>query len=146
MAKCYKPLKASEVPEDRKGKVNWDFQNPLPSAILNWETENLPEQAGTLGLANQQTTTATQVDVSYGKQTPQPLWLLDKPVPVQIRNQQLYWHRPLKLISGPQRLCGNWWQNEQQRDYYLACDSKGARYWLFREAMDRRWFIHGLFA
>jgi protein ImuB len=108
--------------------------------------ENLPEQAGTLGLANQQTTTATQVDVSYGKQTPQPLWLLDKPVPVQIRNQQLYWHRPLKLISGPQRLCGNWWQNEQQRDYYLACDSKGARYWLFREAMDRRWFIHGLFA
>ena len=39
MGKCYKPLKESEVPEERKGKVNWDFQNPLPSAILNWEAQ-----------------------------------------------------------------------------------------------------------
>ncbi len=108
--------------------------------------ESLPEQAGILGLPNQHSSTKTQSDFSHDSRAPQPLWLLSEPAAVQIRNRQLYWQGPLKLISGPQRLCGNWWQGEQQRDYYLACDSKGARYWLFREAMDKRWFIHGVFA
>ena len=53
---------------------------------------------------------------------------------------------PLTIVSGPERLCGNWWQSQQQRDYYLACDSKGARYWIFRESTNKQWFVHGLFA
>ena len=79
-------------------------------------------------------------------QAQKPLWLLPEPAPVRLHNQQLYWRKPLTIVSGPERLCGNWWQSEQQRDYYLACDSKGARYWLFRESTSKQWFVHGLFA
>ena len=105
--------------------------------------EPLPEQAGTVqSLSNQ----ASSTPLVSSKRAPQPLWLLTEPALVQQRNEQLYWRQPLTIISGPERLCGNWWQSEQQRDYYLACDSKGARYWLFRQTNNGRWFVHGLFA
>jgi len=112
----------------------------LSQPVLN--QDYLPEQASTLATPGNQAETAFHNRVK----APQPVWLLTEPAPVQIRNQQLHWHQPLSIISGPERLCGNWWQGEQQRDYYLACDSKGARYWLFRETSNRRWFVHGLFS
>ncbi|MGB2566380.1 MAG: Y-family DNA polymerase [Porticoccaceae bacterium] len=112
----------------------------LSQPVLN--QDYLPEQASTLLAPGKQSETAT----SDRAKAPQPVWLLTEPAPVQVRNQQLHWHQPLSIISGPERLCGNWWQGEQQRDYYLACDNKGARYWLFREASNQRWFVHGLFS
>ena len=112
----------------------------LSQPVLN--QDYLPEQASTLLAPGEQAETAT----SDRAKAPQPVWLLTEPAPVQVRNQQLHWHQPLNIISGPERLCGNWWQGEQQRDYYLACDNKGARYWLFREASNQRWFVHGLFS
>ena len=112
----------------------------LSQPVLN--QDYLPEQASTLATPGNQAETTFHNRVK----APQPVWLLTEPAPVQIRNQQLHWHQPLSIISGPERLCGNWWQGEQQRDYYLACDSKGARYWLFRETSNRRWFVHGLFS
>ncbi|KRO91905.1 MAG: hypothetical protein ABS24_05905 [SAR92 bacterium BACL26 MAG-121220-bin70] len=103
--------------------------------------EHLPENAGSIGPPNR----SAKTNYSTSK-APQPLWLLTEPTRIQQRNKQLYWRQPLTIISGPERLCGNWWQSEQQRDYYLACDSKGARYWVFRESMSKQWFVHGLFA
>ena len=76
----------------------------------------------------------------------QPLWLLPKPVAIQLRNQQLFWRQPLYILSGPRRLSDNWWQTDQQRDYYLACDNEGARYWVFKQAGTDRWFVQGLFS
>jgi len=103
--------------------------------------EYLPELAGNTQPPSKNTKT------NYvASKAPQPLWLLNEPTPIKERNQKLYWRRPLTIISGPERLCGNWWQSEQQRDYYLACDSKGARYWIFRETTNKRWFVHGLFS
>tara|TARA_B110000046_G_scaffold155278_1_gene165559 strand:- start:6964 stop:8448 length:1485 start_codon:yes stop_codon:yes gene_type:complete len=112
----------------------------LSQPILN--QDYLPEQASTLATPGKYSSTAPNEKLK----APQPLWLLTDPAPVQMRNQQLYWRQPLSIISGPERLCGNWWQSEQQRDYYLASDSKGARYWLFRETSSQRWFVHGLFS
>jgi len=103
--------------------------------------EHLPENAGSISPPNR----SAKINYPISK-APQPLWLLPQPTRIQQRNKQLYWRRPLTIISGPERLCGNWWQSEQQRDYYLACDSKGARYWLFRESTSNQWFVHGLFA
>ena len=104
-------------------------------------TEHLPELAGNIGAIDQSSDPEQQPG-----QTQKPLWLLPKPAPIKLHNQQLYWRKPLTIVSGPERLCGNWWQSEQQRDYYLACDSKGARYWIFRESTNKRWFVHGIFA
>ena len=112
----------------------------LSQPILN--QDYLPEQASTLATPGKHSSTG----INGKSKAPQPLWLLTNPAPVHLRNKKLYWHQPLSIISGPERLCGNWWQSEQQRDYYLACDSNGARYWLFRETSSQRWFVHGLFS
>ena len=112
----------------------------LSQPILN--QDYLPELASTLATPGKH----IKIAVNKTLTAPQPLWLLTEPAPVQIRNHQLYWRQPLTIISGPERLSGNWWQSEQQRDYYLACDNRGARYWLFRESANQRWFVHGLFS
>ena len=103
--------------------------------------EHLPEKASSMSPPHR----AKNTNYPTSK-APQPLWLLTNPVRIQQRNHQLHWKQPLAIVSGPERLCGNSWQTEQQRDYYLACDSKGARYWLFRESMNKQWFVHGLFS
>ena len=116
----------------------------LSQPILN--QDYLPEQASTLAIPGLHSSAAYSERPDEKLKAPQPLWLLTDPAPVHLRNRQLYWRQPLSIISGPERLCGNWWQAEQQRDYYLACDSNGARYWLFRETSSQRWFVHGLFS
>jgi protein ImuB len=116
----------------------------LSQPVLN--QDYLPEQASTLITPGKHSSTNTDEKLVNKPKAPQPLWLLTDPAPVHLRNRQLYWRQPLSIISGPERLCGNWWQAEQQRDYYLACDSNGARYWLFRETSSQRWFVHGLFS
>ncbi len=60
--------------------------------------------------------------------------------------------RRLRAAEGPERLECEWWlEDAPSRDYYLAEDEEGRRYWLFRErsrdpAAPARWFLHGLFA
>lgn len=103
--------------------------------------EYLPENAGTIGPIDQDTY-QNQVSSTSHK----PLWLLSEPNPIEWSNQKLYWGKALTILSGPERLCGNWWQSEQQRDYYLTFDDSGARYWVFRELISNRWFVHGIFA
>ena len=75
-----------------------------------------------------------------------PLWLLARPLPIKKTGDKLFWHQPLSILSSPERLCDDWWRSDQQRDYYLAHDLKGSRYWLYRDARSKRWFIHGMFA
>ena len=60
-------------------------------------------------------------------------------------------HR-LRAAEGPERLECEWWlEDAPSRDYYLAEDEEGRRYWLFCErprdpAVPPRWFLHGFFA
>ncbi|NYT36826.1 DNA polymerase Y family protein [Allopusillimonas soli] len=80
-----------------------------------------------------------------------PFWLLDSPQALPTRNNQpVYQGRALRLTLGPERLESNWWlANPIKRDYFMARDDQGARYWIYRqrEGMQAgRWFLHGLFA
>ena len=60
-------------------------------------------------------------------------------------------HR-LSASEGPERLECEWWRKDApHRDYYLAEDESGCRYWLYREGPQDteavpRWFLHGVFA
>ncbi len=78
---------------------------------------------------------------------PRPLWLLDAPRPLAER---------LTIESGPERIESGWWPQPAgtkpvtasvRRDYYIARDRGGARYWVF-ETLDAPgcWFVHGIFA
>lgn len=103
--------------------------------------EYLPEKASTLEPIHQNLDSKYIISKSY-----KPIWLLAEPSPAKWYKKQLYWGKPLKILSGPERLCSNWWQSEQKRDYYLVSDSEGSRYWIFRELLSNQWFVHGVFA
>lgn len=68
-----------------------------------------------------------------------PLWLYPEP---RISD------RPLTLVSAAERIENGWWDNtDVRRDYYIAADSNGACFWVYklRHSHDQ-WFIHGVFA
>jgi protein ImuB len=59
-------------------------------------------------------------------------------------------HRVTKA-DGPERILGEWWvadaERGLQRDYYRVENTKGERFWLFRDgpaAEGGRWWIHGV--
>ncbi len=64
--------------------------------------------------------------------------------------------------EGPERLAAEWWREarfdrgarfdrDDWRDYYRVEDTRGARFWLYRQGPygpsgTARWYLHGLFA
>lgn len=78
---------------------------------------------------------------------PRPTWLLEPARPLAQRHGQPWLEGPLQLLRGPERIESGWWDGgEIARDYYLASDPGGARYWIYRECHGPRgWFLHGLF-
>ena len=82
---------------------------------------------------------------------PRPLWLLSPPLALTERNNRPFWHGPLTLLAGPERIESGWWDNALvQRDYFIAVDESDALLWIYRERVAqpdnrRGWFIQGRF-
>ncbi len=77
-----------------------------------------------------------------------PLWLLPQPRRLHANDGLVAMDRPPALLDGPERVESGWWDDfDVQRDYFVARDSAGAKFWLYRERPDgREWFVHGIFA
>ena len=76
-----------------------------------------------------------------------PFWLLSDPEPLRNDNGQLlFWGSRLELLYGPERIEDGWWDKGTSRDYFVARNSQGQRFWIFHERRRREWFLHGLFA
>src|SRR5579863_73987 len=76
-----------------------------------------------------------------------PLWLLQTPRPLGVRDGLPRRRGPLRLVSEPERIETGWWDGgEIARDYYTALDIHGVRLWVFRErAAPHGWYLHGVF-
>ncbi|SEN02696.1 protein ImuB [Mucilaginibacter gossypiicola] len=90
-----------------------------------------------------------------------PVQLLEPPEPIEAMaltpdyapRQFVYRHERHIIVQadGPERINHEWWiEDGGYRDYYVAEDEEGMRYWLFGTPNDlpgqtRRWFIHGYF-
>ena len=72
-----------------------------------------------------------------------PLWLLREPRAV---STDLY--RRLSIESDAERIETGWWETEDvRRDYFMVCDQRGTRYWVYKKRDDNNTlFIHGVFA
>lgn len=46
-------------------------------------------------------------------------------------------------LQGPFRLRSTWWATPQLRDYYYLLTRQGQWLWLFRERLEKRWYLHG---
>ena len=92
-----------------------------------------------------------------------PLRLFARPEPIEAVAEapdgpplRFRWRRVLHdvaAIEGPERIAAPWWRREAMptRDYFRAEDTKGRRFWLYREGLwgretaQAKWFVHGLF-
>jgi protein ImuB len=105
------------------------------------------------------------------KKMPETEWRTDKPRPMQILDQpeaveamaltpdyppkMFIWKGEQHVIvgaDGPERIEREWWLDPgEHRDYYIAEDEAGRRYWLFRSGHynaenSQHWYLHGFFA
>jgi protein ImuB len=52
---------------------------------------------------------------------PRPVWMLDKPLRLMMRDQRPIYRRPLKMLTRTERIEAGWWDgNRVERDYYVA--------------------------
>jgi protein ImuB len=77
-----------------------------------------------------------------------PLWLLEKPRRLKAAASAPILDGPLILLAGPERIEAGWWDgNDTARDYFIAQDDAGRRFWVFRERRgEKGWFLQGIFA
>tara|TARA_B100001559_G_C16429088_1_gene588968 strand:- start:589 stop:1200 length:612 start_codon:yes stop_codon:yes gene_type:complete len=80
--------------------------------------------------------------------SPRPLFLLEKPEQLVLRNGKLYHRKSIEIISGPERIETYWWSDADiRRDYYVALEQNGSRLWIYRERSGKKnWYLHGYFA
>lgn len=117
------------------------IRRPRPQA------HHLPEQAN-LWVASPCAPAHNELPPSAGDK-PRPFWLLQPPQRLAVHQERpVYQGRALRLIQGPERIETGWYShNHQRRDYFVAQDTEGARYWVYREReTGEGWFLHGLFA
>ena len=74
-----------------------------------------------------------------------PFWLMPQPKELRQHGKNLYWNGALSMVCGPERIEDNWWQEPVSRDYYIAADKGGQRYWVFRDRLTQQWYVHGAF-
>ncbi|RFZ90071.1 DNA polymerase Y family protein [Mucilaginibacter conchicola] len=93
---------------------------------------------------------------------PRPMQLLDRPEPIEAMAltpdyppKLFIWRGQQHVIvgaDGPERIEREWWLDPgEHRDYYVAEDESGRRYWLFRSGHysaenNQHWYLHGFFA
>jgi protein ImuB len=121
---------------------------PLAVCRVQMEDDPLPERAfRLLTLEEHSGTTAPEIKVVEALR---PVRLLPRPLPADMD-----WPRSLSFdgqqhairdISGPERIESGWWrERDQRRDYYIVEVESSARYWLFEDLIEQRWFLHGSF-
>ena len=93
-----------------------------------------------------------------------PSFLLAEPEPAEVialipdgPPRQFRWRGVLHQVrttQGPERITPEWWRRtgEVTRDYFMAEDMEGRRFWLFRaglyapDAPTPGWYVHGVFS
>jgi protein ImuB len=76
-----------------------------------------------------------------------PLWLLKEPRSLSYQDGRPYLGGPLEAESGAERIESGWWDGQDiARDYFVARDPQGARFWIYRDLGDASaWYLHGVF-
>lgn len=108
-----------------------------------------PERAWeSLGVKAMQQRIALRRTAPSTKRPLRPLGLLEQPILLESRAGKLYYHAPLELLHGPERIESGWWDGEDiARDYYIAQTADGLCYWVYQDLRNQQdWYIHGIFS
>ena len=77
-----------------------------------------------------------------------PVWLLQPPRKLNMRDGRPWLDGQLQLVDGPERIETGWWDDgDVMRDYFVARHTNGATLWIYRERVAAgQWFLHGIFS
>lgn len=76
-----------------------------------------------------------------------PLWLLPQVETLSIIADKPCFKGELQFQAGPERIETGWWDGaDMRRDYYIAQNPRGSRFWIYRDCRSGEWFLHGIFA
>lgn len=115
-----------------------------PQAVhqLRCRDAHLPEHSYHLTSAQE----ATAASSARPTAAQRPFWLLSQPEPLREEGRQIfYWGQPLVLCYGPERIEDSWWSSPTSRDYFVAGNDQGQRFWVFYERRQQRWYLQGIF-
>lgn len=76
-----------------------------------------------------------------------PLWLTHRPIPLRGHEGKPEWGGALTLSAERERIQSGWWDKESvTRDYFVATDARGRRWWIYKDlGGERGWYLHGIF-
>jgi protein ImuB len=79
--------------------------------------------------------------------TERPLWLLRTPLPLEVQDGRPHLDGALDLEPDCERIESGWWDGaDVRRDYFVARDIAGARWWVYRElSAEGQWWVQGAF-
>lgn len=92
-----------------------------------------------------------QIDLPENAFPPRPVWLLQKPIPLLVREHKPFYQSTLKILAGPERIEAGWWDDAlAMRDYFIACNDAHLLLWIYRERgsvliENPGWFLQGFF-
>lgn len=112
---------------------------------LNWVLRDAHTSTPTRSPRHGQPATGKQASLPISGKLLRPNWLCHPPENISETSQGLFWQGELQLLQGPERFDGQWWQQRQTRDYYIARHQHGALCWVFKDCLNRRWYLHGFF-
>ena len=76
-----------------------------------------------------------------------PLWLLAEPRSLALREGVPCYGGCLQLETPAERIESGWWEGRDvRRDYHVASNGQGERYWIFQDRRNRGWYLHGVFS
>ncbi len=120
-----------------------------PSVVSRVQIEDdpLPERAFRLITLDQKILPHTNAKKDEALR---PLRLLPQPLPAQVDWPNSFscedGYHTINRVTGPERIESGWWRDRaQRRDYYIIEVESSARYWLFEDLIENRWFVHGSF-
>ncbi len=65
----------------------------------------------------------------------------DHDVPTRLRDRTGW--RELVVVAGPDRISGGQWEDAYAREYFRCVTDEGVLLWIYRDAMDETWYLHG---
>lgn len=121
-------------------------QHPLIDRRTEWVTQE-PSQASARIQLRERVVKATAVPRLTLQLLPEPRRVVvttrrrrDHDMPIQYRDRE--W-ATLVSAAGPDRVSGGQWTEPYAREYFRCVTDDGMMVWLFRDAKDDSWYLHG---
>lgn len=111
------------------------------------QQDHRPERAGLMRALDAPRPRATYAGVASSRWPARPTWLIRCPVPLPESEGRPQIGEALMLEPEKERIQAGWWDGQEvARDYFVARNGQGAKFWVFRDLSARGgWYLHGIF-